>query len=802
MSNFIALFLASALTGVFADLPEGADPGTVSRRISDQFLSTRPENYLPAGYVGNGGYGWNRTVHYAVVSLWVNALACARLDKDEWREKRLIERFGDFLPEGSKNKCCPRMFHVDDSVFGAVPYEVYLMNGDRRCLEMGNRYADAQWSGPSEAIAKERHNPTMAEQTNYCAQGYSPQTRLWIDDMYMITVLQSQAYRATGKRLYIDRAAREMCFYLDKLQLTEGRAKGLFYHAPDARYVWGRGAGWMAAGMSLVLDRLPNDSPYRGRILAGYRLMMEALLRYQRPDGLWCQLVDRPDEKENWAETSGSAMYAFAFVTGIRNGWLDAATYGPAARKAYLALVSRLDCFGNLADVCVGTSKKNDRDWYYARTRVNGDPHGQAPMLWIASVLLTDGAGLVKGIKTPATSKLFEKRIDPENGVVSYALLCGKPLDNNQSVYFTCKSMTDDGRFLVFWHTDGNERTVTKKRLGFKDRQTFLADLETDTITRLPGVDHIPFLETHEDYLVHCNTNGFFRIDCREPGKVRKLCDVPAELRDSGHVRYLCTHLTLTADRTKAFLDSCLFAPDGSTNFVQGTLNLMTGSYKRWGQTPFFANHGQICPARDDLALCAWELCFKSQDGLAYRERTGIFPRMWLLRPDGRRAVVKPEARNSATHEIWDDDGKGFSWCGGGVYHHDLATRRQECWCPEKRARHATISPDAKYVVYDEAPEQWWRGCRWRVGFWNRETQRKVYVYTTRPALMPKDHESVLHPDPHPHFVCHAKYVISTASNENGNMDLYVTPVDQLVARTTRCDIMMKDLNDQKERGL
>jgi len=41
------------------------------------------------------------------------------------------------------------------------------------------------------------------------SQGYTCQTRLWIDDMYMITVLQSQAYRLTKDRKYIDRAAKE-----------------------------------------------------------------------------------------------------------------------------------------------------------------------------------------------------------------------------------------------------------------------------------------------------------------------------------------------------------------------------------------------------------------------------------------------------------------------------------------------------------------------------------------------------------------------------------------------------------------
>lgn len=42
--------------------------------------------------------------------------------------------------------------------------------------------------------------------------------------------------------------------YLDELQ----RTNGLFYHAPDVPYFWGRGNGWMAAGMAEVLRYRQN----------------------------------------------------------------------------------------------------------------------------------------------------------------------------------------------------------------------------------------------------------------------------------------------------------------------------------------------------------------------------------------------------------------------------------------------------------------------------------------------------------------------------------------------------------------
>jgi rhamnogalacturonyl hydrolase YesR len=81
-------------------------------------------------------------------------------------------------------------------------------------------------------------------------------------------------------------------------------------------------------------------------------------------------------------------MFAFAFITGVKNGWLDEKTYGPAARKAWLKLITYLNDDGNIREVCAGTGAKNDHTYYLTRPRVVGDFHGQAPLLWCASALL------------------------------------------------------------------------------------------------------------------------------------------------------------------------------------------------------------------------------------------------------------------------------------------------------------------------------------------------------------------------------------------------------------------------------
>jgi len=112
---------------------------------------------------------------------------------------------------------------------------------------------------------------------------------------------------------------------------------------------------------------------------------MAALLKYQGKDGMWRQLIDH---EEAWPETSSSGMFTFALISGVKNGWLDPLAYGPAARKAWIAVSGYVDQNSDVTSVCEGTNKKNDLEYYLERKRRTGDYHGQAPILWSASALL------------------------------------------------------------------------------------------------------------------------------------------------------------------------------------------------------------------------------------------------------------------------------------------------------------------------------------------------------------------------------------------------------------------------------
>jgi rhamnogalacturonyl hydrolase YesR len=138
--------------------------------------------------------------------------------------------------------------------------------------------------------------------------------------------------------------------------------------------------------MAEILSSLPSSHPLRPEIIAGYRKMMEALLKNQAENGLWRQLVDYPYA---WAESSCSAMFAFSIQTGIDHGWLNKKRFSAAVEKAWKAVNAHIDREGNIREICIGTGQMNDIEFYLKRPRTLGDLHGQAPFLWLAVERMT-----------------------------------------------------------------------------------------------------------------------------------------------------------------------------------------------------------------------------------------------------------------------------------------------------------------------------------------------------------------------------------------------------------------------------
>jgi rhamnogalacturonyl hydrolase YesR len=317
----------------------------------------------------------NQTVSYTAKAIpgdgyktaceWYGALGIAKLTSTQDLLTKLVTKFDPFKPSFVQDMKSGEA-HVDRYIYGIVPLEIYIQTKDVSYLSLG---VD---------VAKQQKD--------------NDQTRGAIDDMFMMTSLQVQAYRAlkmTPDRAseadaYIDYMAKTMVTYLAKQ-----KANGLFFHNDAEGPVhWGRGNGWFAAGMAEIMRDLPKTNANYATIETGYKKMMDGLLKVQGTNGLWYQVLDKTTDSQNWYETSGSAMFTYAMIAGVRRGLLDATTYVPAIEKAWAGIQTKIAANGDVSDICVGTWYLATPAAYMALTRLTGDGHGQAPVQWAAAELL------------------------------------------------------------------------------------------------------------------------------------------------------------------------------------------------------------------------------------------------------------------------------------------------------------------------------------------------------------------------------------------------------------------------------
>lgn len=199
------------------------------------------------------------------------------------------------------------------------------------------------------------------------------------DAVFMGCPILAQAGRLTGDRKYFEMCLQHMRFML-KLNL---RRDGLHRHSPLDESAWGRGNGFAALGLTLALSDIPADFAGRHEILGALQAHLTALLKHQDATGAWHQVIDHP---ESYRELTSTCMITYAMARGVRDGWLDPATFDSAIELGWKAIKSRVASDGSLVDVCTGTGKMKSLREYYDRPAILGrDPRGGAMALLVAT---------------------------------------------------------------------------------------------------------------------------------------------------------------------------------------------------------------------------------------------------------------------------------------------------------------------------------------------------------------------------------------------------------------------------------
>ena len=171
----------------------------------------------------------------------------------------------------------------------------------------------------------------------------------WADALYMVMPVMTKMYRLTGDQAYLDKMY-DNWQYANSIMYD--KKTGLYFR--DGKYVypkhtteagkkdfWARGDGWVMAAFAKVLSDLPETDAHAKTYKKYFKRMAKAVAALQQNEGYWTRSMMDPAQAPG-RETSGTALFCYAYFWGINHGVLSAKRYAPVAEKAwnYLATIA------------------------------------------------------------------------------------------------------------------------------------------------------------------------------------------------------------------------------------------------------------------------------------------------------------------------------------------------------------------------------------------------------------------------------------------------------------------------------
>lgn len=170
--------------------------------------------------------------------------------------------------------------------------------------------------------------------------------QMWLDGLYMAQPFLAQyAVLMSDTALFSDIAHQFTLMY----QHAFDSQTGLLFHGWDASKeqlwanpvtgqspnFWLRSIGWYAMALVDVLDYFPKVHQQYASLINILNRLTEAIVQYQDPNsGVWYNIPNLPNQKNNYLEASGSCMLTYTLAKAIRQR-LISSQYLSAVKKAW-----------------------------------------------------------------------------------------------------------------------------------------------------------------------------------------------------------------------------------------------------------------------------------------------------------------------------------------------------------------------------------------------------------------------------------------------------------------------------------
>ena len=230
-----------------------------------------------------------------------------------------------------------------------------------------------------------------------------------LDDQFMLAPFYAEYAAIFHEPQDLDDIVRQFTLLE---QHAQDASTGLMYHGWDesgrmpwankktgtSASLWARGMGWYLMALADTLPYVPKSDPHHAVLLAMLQQACSAVLKAQDArTGLWYQILDQPEAKENYIESSSVLMFTYAFAKSARLGNLPP-VYGIAAKRAWKAIQIRfvrasgsgqVEITGTVTHVALGASPADDGSsgYYLHAPVVSNDAKGIGAFLLAGSEL-------------------------------------------------------------------------------------------------------------------------------------------------------------------------------------------------------------------------------------------------------------------------------------------------------------------------------------------------------------------------------------------------------------------------------
>ncbi|KAF9044438.1 glycoside hydrolase family 105 protein [Panaeolus papilionaceus] len=292
-----------------------------------------------------------------------NAIVSYEHGELQWGLRLLYESTGNatyynYILNGANN-----IVFDNGTVHGKYTLTEYTLDPIRTgptFLYLYSRTKAQKWKIAADTFRKQLEtHPRTAQGQYWHKQRYFNQG--WLDGIYMGDIFYAQYtkdFQPNNATAWADITAQFNLMYQNTLQ-QPGAANytGLLYHgydysktavwaSPDRGHspeVWDRALGWYSMALVDGVEIFPANTPGRTTLLNILQDLAPKIRDAADPtSGVWWLVITQPGRSGNYFESSGSAMFVYSLLKGVRLGYIPDpdGSILRAAKKAYQYMIT------------------------------------------------------------------------------------------------------------------------------------------------------------------------------------------------------------------------------------------------------------------------------------------------------------------------------------------------------------------------------------------------------------------------------------------------------------------------------